>query len=47
MESPIYGELNRANQCHDKSLIQTLGPYALLLNGALDTKSKNTPLEES
>ena len=30
-ETPLYGALNRANQCHDQRAIKTLGPFALLL----------------
>lgn len=35
MESDVYPELNRANQWHDESLIQTLGPLAWVLNFVL------------
>ena len=30
-ETPLYGALNRANQCQDESAIKTLGPFSLLL----------------
>ena len=30
-ETPLYGALNRANQCHDQRAIKTLGPFACLL----------------
>ena len=30
-ETPLYGALNRANQCHDQRAIKTLGPFARLL----------------
>ena len=31
-ETPLYGALNRANQCHDQRAIKTLGPFARLLS---------------
>ena len=30
-ETPLYGALNRANQCSDQRAIKTLGPFAHLL----------------
>ena len=30
-ETPLYGALNRANQCQDRSKINSLGPFAMLL----------------
>jgi len=34
-ETPLYGALNRANQCHDQRAIKTLGPFALLLANSI------------
>ena len=31
-ETPLYGALNRANQCQDQRAIKTLGPFAELLS---------------
>ena len=34
-ETPLYGALNRANQCQDRTKINSLGPFARLLFLAL------------
>ena len=39
-ETPLYGALNRANQCHDQRAIKTLGPFALLLYNAIKKPGK-------
>ena len=31
LETPLYGAVNKANQYHDETCIETLGPYAWLV----------------
>ena len=39
-ETPLYGALNKANQYKDQRAIQTLGPFACLLDKILDYPPK-------
>ena len=41
LETPLFSELNRANQYRDVSMAPHLGPYAVVLNDVLVRRPKD------